>query len=773
MLRNAFFSLCLAASLGAAQAPKRPVDYVKPEIDTVHPRWIFFASASRPFGLVSLSPDTLIKGDWGAGYVYGEPYIRTFSHVHDWQLGGVPVMPVVGQMKGAEGYEAYKAAYSHESEVIRAGYHKVTLKDSGIVVELTSTKRVGLHRYSYPATDAAYVLLDVGATIGPTDVIESSIRKTGPRSLAGWSKLAPTFRRPKPCTLYFVVDFDRDPAAFGGWERKVVRDGVDKISGPDAGGYAKFAFKTAGKLGMKVAISYVSEEGARKNMSAEAPGWDFDAVVRASAEEWNSALAKFEVSGGTEAEKVKFYTDLQHSLLGRRTFSDHDGRYVDNTGAESKIRQVPLDAKGQPTRSTYNTDGFWGSQWGLHTVWAMAYPRLMRDQIESLLDYYRNGGMTARGPAGGNYTFVMVGDQAMPLIAAAYAKGIRDFDTQAALAGGIKNAEPGGIRDHAGYEHGPTGTGGGMAFYAKQGWIPVEPPGKGYHRGGAAQTMEYAYQDWCLSEFAAALGKTDVAEKYAKRSRSWRNLYDPSTGWIRPKNADGSWLTPFAITCDDGACPGFVEANAAIYTYYVPQDVPGLIETMGGPTKFIERLNNQFEQTLPKHFVTPHGTHGRELIDYENEPSSHLAYLFAWAGEPWRTQYWVRKVKSETFGETTWQGGYHGDEDQGLMGSLGALMAIGLFDTTGGAGRAPRYEITAPLFDRVVIHFDPRYHRGGTFTITSENNKPENVYIQSATLNGQPLTGRFWITQKEFEAGGKLHLVLGPQPNKSWGVAKP
>jgi len=772
MFRRTLLSLSILVPLSAATPGKRPVDYVKPEIDTVHPRWIFFASASRPFGMVSLSPDTLLKGDWGAGYVYGEPYVRTFSHVHDWQLGGVPVMPEIGEMKGPQGYEAYKAPFSHEGEVIRAGYHKLTLKDSGIVVELTSTKRVGVHRYTFPATDKAYVLLDVGATIGPTDVIEASIKRTGPRSLSGWSKLAPTFRRPKSCTLYFVIDFDRDIDTFGGWDKAGVHDGVDQVAGPASGGYARFAFKQTGQLQMKVALSYVSEDGARANMTAEAPGWDFDGVVMASAEEWNTALSKFEVTGGSEAERTKFYTDLQHSLLGRRTFSDADGRYVDNTGATSRIRQVPLDAAGQPTRSTYNTDGFWGSQWGLHTVWAMAYPRIMSEQISSLLDYYHNGGITARGPAGGNYTFVMVGDQAMPLIAAAYNKGIRDFDVDAALAGGLKNAQPGGIRDHAGYEHGATGTGGGMSYYAKQGWIPVQPPGKGYHRGGAAQTMEYAYQDWCLSEFAAALGKADIADRYRRRSGSWRHLYDSSTGWIRPKNEDGTWLTPFAPTCDDGACPGFVEANAAIYTYYVPQDIPGLIDAMGGPSRFVTRLNDQFEKCVSKHFVTPHGTHGRELIDYENEPSSHMAYLFAWAGEPWRTQYWVRKVKSETFGDTTWQGGYHGDEDQGLMGSLGALMAIGLFDSTGGAGRTPHYEITAPLFDKVVIHFDARYHRGGTFIITTENNKPENVYIQSATLNGAPLTGRFWITQKEFENGGHLHLVLGPQPNKSWGIVR-
>ena len=586
--------------------------------------------------------------------------------------------------------------------------------------------------------------------------------------------MAPTIRREKACTVYFVVDFDRDMAEFGGWEKegaaKAVRTGVDRVAGPGSGGYVRFRFARPSQIRMKVAISYVSEENARRNLDAELPGWDFDATVDASADEWNRWLSTITVDGGTEAQRIKFYTDLWHALLGRRTFSDVDGRYVDNTGPAPRVRQVPLDAAGRPTRATYNSDSFWGSQWNLNVLWSFAYPRVMSEQIASLVDYYTKGGMTARGPAGGNYSFVMIGDQATPLIAAAFNKGIRDFDVEAAYAGARKNAFPGGIRDRAGYEFGPNPQGGGMQDYVERGWIRAVPGTKGFHRAGAAQTLEYAYQDWCLAQFAKGLGKADDYAAFMKRSSNWRNLFDPSVGWIRPKNPDGTWLEPFTPTCTGGACPGFVESNSAIYTYFVPHDLPGLVRAIGGPAAFIDKLNRQFEIAAPKRYVTPHGKHAEEWVDYENQPSCHMAHLFTYAGAPWLTQYWVRRVKDEAYGGITPSTGYNGDEDQGQMGGLGVLMAMGLFDVTGGAGTEPRYEITSPLFDRATVTLDPRYYPGRTFTITTSNNRPENIYIQSASLNGEPITGRFWVTHRELTSGGTLAITLGPRPNTAWGV---
>ncbi len=587
MFRRIALIVCACAALAPAQSPSRktPVDWVDPLIDTKKPRWIYFSSASRPFGMINLSPDTNVDGDWGAGYLYGEKFIRAFSHVHCWQLAAVPVMPIVGRMNGHEGYEAYKSPFSHDKEIVRPGYHKVFLENSGITVELTSTRRAGMHRYSFPASDKAYVLFDIGAPLAMTKMDDASIRRVSDRRLAGYSTLAPTIRRPKPVTVYFVADFDQPFAGFGGWEKGSVKDNVQKLSGALSGGYVRFNFPRPAMVRMKVAISYVSEENARENLNADLPGWDFDAVVRASREDWNAWLGKVTVEGGTDKQRTKFYTDLWHALLGRRTFSDADGSYIDNTGDKPRIRRVPLDAQGKPTRATYNSDSFWGSQWTLHVLWSFAYPKIMSEMSATLVDYYTNGGMIARGPAGGNYTFVMIGDQATPLIAAAYNKGIRDFDIAAAYAGCRKNAFPGGIRDHAGYEHGPNAQGGGMNYYVERGYVPLGVGGSGFHREGAAQTMEYAYSDWCLAQFAAGLGKKDDAALFGKRSENWKKLWDAGSGWIRPRNMDGSWLTPFEPTCLGGNCRGFVESNSAIYTYFVPQDIPGLIETIGGPAE--------------------------------------------------------------------------------------------------------------------------------------------------------------------------------------------
>jgi predicted alpha-1,2-mannosidase len=763
MLVSKLIAAVLAA--GTALAAGTPADLVDPRIDTHKARWIYFASACRPFGMVTLSPDTNVGGDWGSGYLYNEKYIRCFSHIHDWEMAGIPVMPVVGPMNGHKGYETYKAPFSHDNEVVRAGYHKVVLEDSKVVVELTSTTRVGFHRYSFPATQSAHVLFDVGAPLAMTKMQDSSIRRTGLKSLAGSATMAPTRRREKPVTVYFVAEFDRPFAAFGVWEKGVVHEDALAVRGAGAGGYASFRFDRPEKLLMKVAISYVSEANARANLAAELSGWDFDGAVRASADEWNQWLGRIKVDGGSERQRVKFYTDLWHALLGRHIFSDADGSYIDNTGPQPKARRVPLDAQGKPTRTTHNSDAFWGSQWNLNILWSMAYPKVLSDMASTLIDYYHNGGMIARGPSGGNYTFVMVGDQATPLIAAAYNKGIRDFDVDAAWAGSRKNAFPGGIRDRAGYETGPNPTGGGMPQYVAKGWVPEGLPGKSMHRDGAGMTIEYSFSDWCLGQFAKALGKNEDFDFFQKRSGNWKNLYDPSTGYLRPKTQNGGWLTPFEPNCRAKTCTGYVEASGAVYTWFVPQDVAGLAKLMGGTDKYVERLNHQFEKAAPEHFLA------QDWVDYSNQPSCEMAHLFSHAGAPWLTQYWVRRVKEETFGDITPFAGYNGDEDQGQMGGLGVLMAIGLFDIQGGAAVEPRYEITSPIFDRVAIQLDPRYYKGKEFVIAVENNSPANVYIQSATLNGKPLADRFWITHREFAQGGQLTLRLGSQPNKNWGKA--
>lgn len=753
----------------ACRAEKTPADYVNPLVDTHKSRWFFFSSACRPFGMVNLSPDTSVGDDWLHGYLYGDTNIQCFSHVHGWQLYGVPVMPITGDFHAQEGLAAAASSFSHADEVAHPGYHKVFLQRYKVTAELTSTTRVGFHRYTFPAAENSHIAFDTSATL-MAGMDSSSIRQVSPTEIAGCSVMSATQRRPKPFTIYFVAEFSK-PVAFGAWQNgKLLDDSIKEISGKKVGGYVEFPTKAGEQILLKVAISYTSEGNARKNLQAELPGWDFDAVVRDSTREWNRWLGRITVEGGAEAQRVKFYTDLWHASLGRRIVSDVDGSYCDNTGPAPVIRHVRLDAEGRPEFPHYNFDALWGSQWSLNILWSFAYPEVMDGFCNTMVDMYRDGGLIPRGPSGGNYTFVMIADPATPFFAAAYNKGIRHYDAGLAYEGLRKNALPGGIRDHAGYEPGASATGGGMNYYVERGYVPENIPGQGMHKDGASMTLEYAYEDWCLAQFAQALGKASDAAWLTRRSFNYTNLWDASTRFMRPRNLNGSWLKNFAPVGPKGSFngKGFTEANSAIYTHFVPQDMPGLVRLFGGNEKYAAALNRQFELAAPDNYVTAHDQHGGGWVDFDNEPSMGLAHLFNFAGAPWLSQKWVRTVQAAAYGCITPDGGYCGDEDQGQLGALSALMAMGLFDVQGGAGINPAYQITAPVFDRVTIHLNHDYFPGKEFVIVAKNNSAASMYIQSARLNGQPLN-QFWFSHQDLINGGKLELELGPQPSR-WGV---
>ena len=772
-MRILSFILFLYSLLVSFTTPERPSEYVNPLIDSHKSRWFYFSSACRPFGMVNLSPDTWALGSWNSGYLYDTTSIRCFSHIHCWEISGIPVMPTTGVIKGHLGFEAVKSRFSHSTEVVKAGYHKVVLDDYGITAELTSTCRVGFHRYTFPTGKSRNILFDIGAELGQGTMDSAFIRVVNGRVLSGYAVMSPTVRRKKSCTVYFVAQFDRTFESFGGWKktdkktgRKLIT-GINAISGRESGGYVSFA-PSAKPVLLKVAISFVSQEQARLNLESELPHWDFDRVVKESALEWDHELGKIKVEGGTHAQKVKFYTDLWHSLLGRHIFSDVDGKYVDNTGAKPVIRQIPPDKNGKPLYNHHNTDAFWGAEWNLNILWSLAYPKIMNDFVNTLVDYYSNGGLIARGPSGGNYTFVMVGDQAIPLIAAAFNKGIRNFDIAKAYEGSLKNSEPGGIRDHAGYEVEAHPY---MKNYLERGYVPEGIDGKGWHREGCALTLYFAYQDWCMAQFAKGLGKSSDYEKYYKRSFNYRNVFDTTTRWMRPREQDGLWMKDFTPVTGGFNAPGFVEGNSATYTYYVPQNIPDLIKMIGGKDAFITKLSKQFELATPNKYITPHGKHSESWIDYENQPSLHMAHLFSHAGAPWLTQYWVRKIKDEILSDITPYGGYNGDEDQGQFGALGVLMAMGLFDVEGGASVAAKYEITSPVFDKITISLDNCYYAGKEFVIIARNNKPGSIYIQSAKLNGTELKD-FRFAHHDFAKGGTLEIELGSEPNRMWGTLK-
>jgi putative alpha-1,2-mannosidase len=812
---------CINAEEKNTSSETRPVDLVEPLVDAANSRWFFFNSATRPFGMVNLSPDMIINGAWNSGYRYNEDTIRAFSHIHAWQLSGIPVFPTRGECTGHLGADFYGSAYSHENETVRPGYHQVLLEDYGINVELTSTKRVGFHRYTFPASEKSNILFDFSTFLGPCDTDSALIRKVSDTEIEGYAVMSPTRRRPKPVWVHFLAQLDQPFDALHGWKDGTPTGEFETLKGSETGCWMEFG-TTAGEVRlMKVGISYVSSDQARLNKETELPHWDFDRIVEESSAEWNDMLGRIRITGGTETQQRRFYTDLWHALQGRRVISDVNGKYCDMTGGahrtgqstmagsggtggsgtrisgtggggigysgtathkrtggndtpkaySRRIGQIPLDEEGLPRFNHYNSDSFWGAQWTLNTLWHLVYPEITEEFVNSMLLMYEDGGLIPRGPSGGNYTFVMTGASSTPFIVSAYMKGIRGFDAEKAYEGMKKNHMPGGLMSKAGYEH-RTFTGGGLEYYIDRGYIPYPLPeaGNGFHEDGSGQTLEYAYQDWTLAQMARALGKTEDHDYFMNRSQNYRNIWYNEKGWMWIKDIDGQWREPFdELEYQDG----WVESNAAQSTWFVPHDLKGLAALMGGPDSLVSKLNRSFELAQPRGFTASkrHADETQEdnrrtYINYGNQPSMQTAFIFNYAGAPWLTQKWSRLVTDSVYSGISPQYGYSGDEDQGLMGSLAVLMKMGIFSMKGGTATAPIYELGSPVFDRVTIRLNKDYYPGDSLVIETKNNAEAHWYIQSVTLNGER-TDRAWIDHKSLVNGGILLLEMGPEPNRN------
>lgn len=778
MKRQLLFIAAIWSGLsGFAGNKERPVDLVDPLIDTRKPRFDYFVSATVPFGMVTLSPDTRHGEAWNSGYYYDDQYILNFSHVHNLQTAGIPVMPITGACKGNEGLQANRSKFSHENEVAKMGYHKVFLEDYGITAELTATCRVGMHRYTFPQAEEGHILFDLGATLGSSKMSYAWVRRVSDSEIEGYSVMAPTGRRKKPFIVYFVAQFDKPFDLFSGWkEGKMIDNPTDLIEGENCGAYLSYrSLKAGDRVQIKVAISYVSTQQARKNMEYELAHWNFDKVVKAAETEWNDYLSRITVEGGTKEQRVKLYTDLMHTA-SKRISNDVDGAYSDWTGPHPVVRQLPTDRKGNPVRPFLEGDGLWGAQWTLNILWSLLYPEQGNWMAETFLDYYRNAGTMDRCSWGSNFTYVMVGDHSTPLLAALMSTGRATFDQRLAYAASYKNAFPGGIRDRAGYETGPNPAGGGIDWYIDLGYVPVEinERGAGGHRGGTAMTLEYAYQDWCIAHMARMLGKPDDMSLFFRRSENWKNVFDREIGWSRPRHKSGEWManfSPVAVSGNLFNSPGYIEGNSATYSFYVPHQMDELVDAMGGKDAFVNRLDSNFIKAKPKRFITPHGHHAAGWVDYENQPSCHMAHLFNFAGAPWKTQYWVRQVKEITFGGTDPYSGYNGDEDQGQLGALGVLMAIGLFDVQGCVGENPELEITSPLFDRIILKVPSlsNARKYKKLEIATKRENKDDIYIQKVKWNGKEWSS-FKFPVKYFYEGGKLEIELGPHPNYNWGL---
>lgn len=734
---------------------KQHINYtakVYPLLDTENSRWFYFSSASRPFGMVNLSPDTQIGGAWGSGYRYKTDTIKGFSHIHAWQMSGISVMPVTTNKESKEDiYKDFYSKFSHDQEVVIPGFHKVNLDRFNIAAQFTSTKRVGFHQYSYPDNqEDKAILFNLNTLLGPSSNTDGFLEQNSANELSGKVTMEPTHRRPKPLTVYFKVKLNA----------KIVSVNKDDKTG----NYLIVLDKDQNNVLMKVGISYTSVANAALNMSKELPHWQFEKVKEEAKGEWNGLLGRISVKGGSEQDQRRFYTDLWHALQGRRIINDINGAYPNNTGEIFKVGQLPLKADGSPKFNHYNSDSFWGAQWTLNTLWGLVYPEIMYDFSNSLMQYYKDGGLIPRGPSGGNYTYVMTGASATPFLVTAIQKGIFKDELEDVYQALKKNHLAGGIMEKAGYEH-TTNIGGGLKYYLDKGYVPYPiPEGKfGSHQDGASLTMEYAYQDWTLAQLAKKMGHKADYDYFLARSSNYKNVFDKKIGWMRPKDVEGTWKSEYDPY---QAEHGFIESNGAQSTWFVPHDLVGLANLMGGKDAAINKLNEQFKtaETLgftagTSHAVELHPEYSRIPINFGNQPSIQTAFIFSQLNRPDLTQFWSRKVTKTVFGGLSPSTGYNGDEDQGLMGSLAVLMKIGLFQMNGGTEANPEYQIGSPIFDEVNIKLNNNFYNGDLFTIKANNNSNANFYVSDAAFNGVSIKA-YSLRHEDIVKGGELILEM-------------
>ncbi len=747
-------------------AQERHIDYVDPLMGSHDSRWIMFPGPTLPFGMVKLSPDNQELG-WKAGYEYELDNMAGFSHIHSWTMAGLLTVPTTGPLQTEPGTEkhpekGYRSRFDHSSEVASPGYYSVVLEDYQVKAELTTTMRTGFQRYTFPENDSARILIDlqIPSEYG-YEIFYTNIRRVNDHEIEGIS-YQQSLRKANfnDYILHFVMRFNKPFNSFNGWVKEEVYRNVEQVSSGfghmDVGAFVEFSTGEQEQVLVQTGISLVSIEQARLNLESELDpyAWDFDSVRADAAQTWEDLLGKIEVEGGSEKDRTKFYTNLYRSYSGRTTWNDVNGKYMD---MYEKEQQLP-----QGTPSIYGSDGFWITIWNLNQLWPLVTPKITSNWVKSMLEISDKGGWLPKGPTGIEYSGIMVASHQIAFITGAYLKGIRDFDAEKAYQAVRKlQTVPGG----------PHETGGvvgnrHLKAYMELGYVPEEV-------GPVSNTLEYAYDDWSVGQFALALGKEGDFKYFTKRAFNYKNVYDPGVRYMRRKHQDGSWVdgfSPFGQVAWLG--PGYVEGNAWQYTYFVPHDLSGLIKLMG-QDEFNNRLEKGFETSLPHRFNSEKlGSNSLEgmgvlPVNHGNQPNMQAAYLFNFSGKPWLTQKWVREIMDLYYGSGPGDG-WLGDEDQGQMGAWFVMSAMGLFEMDGGASVKPVYEIGSPLFEKVTITLDPEYYPGQQFVIEAKGVSATNRYIQSARLNGEKLD-KPWFYHEELVRGGTLSLKMGAEPNMKWG----
>ena len=744
--------------------PKDYTQYVNPMIGTSKMGHTF-PGATAPFGMVQLSPQTnfqvMFKEDgsyneetyeYCAGYQHKDSTIIGFAHTNfsgtgHSDLGDFLVMPTTGELvldplNTETDKKGFYSTFSHDQEEAAPGYYKVDLESYNIKAELTASDRVGFHKYTFPKSEEAHIILDLVYNIYHYDNkniwtfirVENDTLITGYRETKGWARTRKVFFAmafSKPFKSYGHKKYD--DIQYNGFYRKFNEsENFPEMAGKDLRAYFNFDTEEGEEINIKFALSSVSTAGALQNLKAEIPHWDFDKTKAETKAKWNTELSKIEVKTMTPEDKITFYTALYHTNLSPIIYEDVDGQY----------RGLDQNIHTSDGFTNYTIFSLWDTYRALHPLFNIIQPRRNNDMIKSMLAHHDQSvhHMLPIWSHYANENWCMIGYHATSVIADAMVKNVGDFDKDRALQASINTA-------NVDYFD-------GIEFYKKYGYVPEDK-----NEASVSKTLEYAYDDWCIAQMAKQLGDTSVEKEYLKRSTFYENVYDASIGFMRPKSSEGIFKKEFDPLDTHGQ--GFIEGNAWNYGLYVPQNIDHMIELMGGKKRFSKHLDQLFTMELEDKYIENNEDITRDGIIgnyvHGNEPSHHVPYLYNWAGDAYKTQERVRMIMSTMYGPTV--EGLCGNDDAGQMSAWYIFSSLGFYPVTPGF---PDYALGSPLVEEAIIHLD----NGKILTIKAKNQSLKNVYVNRVTINGKLLKGTS-ITHNNIMNGGEIIFEMNSKIKKN------
>ena len=754
------------------------LQYADPNIGTAHSRWFFYTPASMPFGMAKLAPSTNgsygNKSGWEAvGYDGRHESIEGFAHLHEFQIGGFLFTATTGKLLTTPGKledpdAGYRSRFDKKDEEAMPGYYKVLLKDYKVKAELTSTKRVGFQRYTFPKSDSAHIIFDIGNQLGESGKVkDAQVTYNEDGSLEGYVITYPEYvkkyQSDGEIKMFFYSEIDKKPKDFGTFIGSKRITNQNSISGEGAGMFFNYKTKAAEQITVKTGLSYTSIANAKKNFKAESANLNFGEAKKQALKSWEHELGKIRVTDSSKENKSKFYTALFHALLGRGLSNDVNGDFPQNDGTTGHI---PSGKDGKLKYNIYNTDSVWGAFWNLTQLWALVWPEYYNDFIQSQLAVYKNAGWLGDGIANGRYVSGVGTNYTGLVIASAYQTGVLQENVNLAYEAALKNEiEYKGRIEGAGKMD--------LKSFMEQGFIPYIPMSENQRtnvpKGSAfsvSHALEYAFSSYAVAQMARELGQMDDYKRLMQSAATWKGYYDKETGFFRPRLKNGGFIEDF-----DPLAPwiGFQEGNANQYTFYVPHDPKALISLIGK-----DRFNHRLDSILKVSEKSAFGGEGIDafsgvttLYNHGNQPDLELSWLFNFSGKPWLTQKWTRIISDKFYGTEAIHGyGYGQDEDQGQLGAWYVMSSLGIFDVKGLTDKNPSFQFGSPIFDKVVLQVPNS--SGTPLIIETENNGPDHFYIDHIELD-KTAYDQLHIPFETLKKGGHLKFFMADFPNESLG----